>query len=174
MEDFPLFYQVNSLMWGGCRAAFLSPGGRKDETMYYLTAEAAFDSAHFLNGYEGKCANLHGHRWRVVAKVGGEKLQESGEKVGMLLDFSDLKRELRALAETLDHKLIVEKYSLQLSTMDAMEAEGFEVVELPFRPTAENLARHLYQEMEKLGFPMVSMTVYETPDNCAVYEEGRL
>ena len=140
--------------------------------MYYLTAEAAFDSAHFLSGYEGKCANLHGHRWRVVAKVGGKDLCEFGDKAGMLLDFSDLKRELRGLAETLDHKLIVERHSLQLATLDAMEAEGFELVELPFRPTAENLARYLYREMEKLGFPMVSMTVYETPDNCAIYEEG--
>ena len=139
--------------------------------MYYLTAEAAFDSAHFLSGYEGKCANLHGHRWRVVAKVGGKDLCEFGDKAGMLLDFSDLKRELRGLAETLDHKLIVERHSLQLATLDAMEAEGFELVELPFRPTAENLARYLYWEMTKLGFPMVSMTVYETPDNCAVYEE---
>lgn len=139
--------------------------------MYYLTAEAAFDSAHFLSGYEGKCANLHGHRWRVVAKVGGKHLCEFGDKEGMLLDFADLKRELRGLAELLDHKLIIEKNSLQLSTMDAMEAEGFELTELPFRPTAENLARYLYGEMAKLGFPMVSMTVYETPDNCAVYEE---
>jgi 6-pyruvoyltetrahydropterin/6-carboxytetrahydropterin synthase len=139
--------------------------------MYYLTAEAAFDSAHFLSDYEGKCANLHGHRWRVVAKVGGKALCESGDKAGMLLDFSDLKRELRGLADLLDHKLIIEKNSLQLATMDAMEAEGFELMELPFRPTAENLAGYLYREMEKLGFPMVSMTVYETPDNCAVYEE---
>lgn len=53
----------------------------------------------------------------------------------MLLDFSDLKRELRGLAETLDHKLIVERHSLSLPPW-TMEAEGFELVELPFRPTA--------------------------------------
>lgn len=142
--------------------------------MYYLTAEAAFDAAHFLNGYEGKCANLHGHRWRMIAKVGGERLQEDGDTCGMLIDFADLKRELRALAETLDHRLIVEQGTLRMETIDAFETEGFELVVLPFRPTAENLARYLYQEMEKMGFPICAMTVYETPDNCATYEEAHL
>ena len=37
--------------------------------MYYLTVENSFDSAHFLHGYDGKCSNLHGHRWRVVVDV---------------------------------------------------------------------------------------------------------
>lgn len=140
--------------------------------MYYLTAEAAFDSAHVLSGYEGKCANLHGHRWRVVAKVAGESLQPAGNQAGMLIDFADLKRELRALAEELDHRLLIERGTLQLSTMDAFEEEGFEVVSLPFRPTAENLAHYLFQRMQALAFPICAMTVYETPDNCATYEES--
>ena len=42
--------------------------------MYYLTVENSFDSAHFLHGYDGKCSNLHGHRWRVVVDVACEEL----------------------------------------------------------------------------------------------------
>ena len=140
--------------------------------MYYLTAEAAFDSAHFLFGHQGKCANLHGHRWRIVAKIAGDTLHSEGEKTGMLIDFSDLKREVHALADTLDHRLIIENGTLHLETMDALENEGFEVVSLPFRPTAENLAKYLFDSMKELGFPLHSMTVYETPDNCAIYEEN--
>lgn len=138
--------------------------------MYHLTAEASFDSAHFLFGHQGKCSNLHGHRWRIIAKISGESLQETGGASGMLMDFSDFKRELHALADSLDHALLVERGTLRLSTMDALEEEGFEIITLPFRPTAENLAKYLYDCMKELSFPIQSMTVYETPDNCAAYE----
>lgn len=138
--------------------------------MYYLTAEASFDSAHFLFGHQGKCSNLHGHRWRIVAKIAGETLLDSPDQSGMLMDFSDFKRELHALADSLDHALLVERGTLQLATMDALEAEGFEIITLPFRPTAENLAKYLYDCMKDLSFPIKSMTVFETPDNCAAYE----
>ena len=50
----------------------------RGEKMYYLTVENSFDSAHFLHGYEGKCSNLHGHRWTVEVEVGGEKLMQDG------------------------------------------------------------------------------------------------
>ncbi len=141
--------------------------------MYYLTAEAAFDSAHFLAGYEGKCSNLHGHRWRVQARIAGKTLQETGDKAGMLVDFSELKRALHRLADDLDHRLLIEEGTLHLSTLQAMALEHFSLVTLPFRPTAENLAKHLFAQMQGLGFPIDSMTVYETPDNCATYEEDK-
>lgn len=140
--------------------------------MYYLTAEAAFDSAHFLSEYPGKCSNLHGHRWRIVAKIAGQKLQKTGDQSGMLVDFSDLKQVLRAIADEVDHCLLIEKGSLLLGTMDALEEEGFEVVSFPFRPTAENLAKYFFEKMKAMGFPIFSMAVYETPDNCATYEEA--
>lgn len=140
--------------------------------MYHLTAEASFDSAHFLFGHSGKCANLHGHRWRILAKISGECLQTGGDKDGMLIDFSDFKRELHELADELDHRLLIERGTLKLETLDALEAEGFEFVTLAFRPTAENLAKYLFDNMKAQGFPIAAMTVYETPDNCAVYEES--
>ena len=141
--------------------------------MYLLRTEAAFDSAHFLKGYEGKCANLHGHRWRMVVEVGGEQLQEEGDQKGMLVDFSDLKAAVRTLADSLDHRLLIEDSSLKPETISALVGEGFTLLSLPFRPTAENLARYVYKEIQSLGFPLKAVTVYETPDNCAVYQEGQ-
>ena len=57
--------------------------------MYQLKAKAAFDSAHFLSGYKGKCANLHGHRWTIEVIVEQEDLQTEGVCRGMLIDFGD-------------------------------------------------------------------------------------
>ena len=138
--------------------------------MYSLKTSAAFDSAHFLAGYKGKCANIHGHRWVIEALVAQEELIESGEKRGMILDFSDLKKAVRAIAESFDHMLIIEAGSLKPTTIAALEDEGFRLREVSFRPTAENFAKYFYGLL-KSDLPVKSVTVFETPDNCAVYEE---
>ena len=138
--------------------------------MYKLKATAAFDSAHFLSGYNGKCANIHGHRWTVEVTINGEELQQTGEKRGMLIDFGDLKKALRTLADSFDHTLIYDKDSLKGATLAALKDENFSLIEVPFRPTAENFARHFYELLSFQGLPVCSDTVYETPDNCAVYE----
>ena len=60
--------------------------------MYYLKTEQSFDSAHFLHGYSGKCANIHGHRWRIVVTIKSDKLLDDPQNNGMIIDFSDLKK----------------------------------------------------------------------------------
>ena len=138
--------------------------------MYYLKTSAAFDSAHFLAGYEGKCSNIHGHRWTVEAKIRGEELQSSGTKRGMLIDFGDLKKAVRGLADSFDHALIYETGSLRSSTLAALNEEGFRLIEVGFRPTAENFARHFFELLSQQELVPCSVTVYETPENCATYE----
>ncbi|HOO06773.1 MAG TPA: 6-carboxytetrahydropterin synthase QueD [Ruminococcus sp.] len=138
--------------------------------MYYLKTSAAFDSAHFLAGYEGKCSNIHGHRWTVEVKIRGEELQSSGTKRGMLIDFGDLKKAVRGLADSFDHALIYETGSLRSSTLAALNEEGFRLIEVGFRPTAENFARHFFELLSQQGLAPCSVTVYETPENCATYE----
>ena len=56
--------------------------------MYILTTEQNFDAAHFLAGYQGKCGNIHGHRWRVILQVQSETLREDEQQRGMCIDFS--------------------------------------------------------------------------------------
>lgn len=138
--------------------------------MYYLKTSAAFDSAHFLSGYEGKCANIHGHHWVIEAVISGDTLQESGVQRGMLVDFGDIKHEVRALADSFDHALIYEKNTLMQSTIEALCAENFRLIPIPFRPTAENFAKHFFTILKEKGIPLKSVTVYETPENCAAYE----
>ncbi|MBQ3842886.1 MAG: 6-carboxytetrahydropterin synthase QueD [Ruminiclostridium sp.] len=138
--------------------------------MYILKTSAAFDSAHFLAGYSGKCANLHGHRWTIEAEVKSESLIEDGEKRGMVIDFGDLKKAVRALADRLDHAFIYERGSLKPGTIAALTDEGFRLIEVPYRPTAENFAKAFFDELAADGLPVSRVTVYETPDNCASYE----
>lgn len=139
--------------------------------MYTLKSRTDFDSAHFLAGYEGKCSNIHGHRWKVELEVSSDTLDTTGNTRGMIVDFSSLKKDLTDITDNLDHSLIIEAGSLKEKTMEALKEENFRIVELPFRPTAENFSRYFYEEMKKKGYSVVKATVYETPNNCASYCE---
>lgn len=138
--------------------------------MYYLKTSSAFDSAHFLSRYDGKCKNIHGHRWVIEVKIKGQELQKTGNEKGMLTDFGNLKKTVRDLAESFDHSFIYEKNTLKPSTIQALNDEDFRLIEVPFRPTAENFAHYFYDILSGEGFELADVTVYETPDNCAVYE----
>lgn len=137
--------------------------------MYGLKTESSFDSAHFLSDYEGKCENLHGHRWRVVAYIEVESLQESGDMKDMVVDFGEFKRALRGLTEELDHMFIVEEGTLEPQTIACLEKESFRLLIVPWRTTAENFATYFYNKLAELGFPVAQVDVYETPNNCAIY-----
>lgn len=141
--------------------------------MYRLKSEASFDSAHFLKGYDGKCANMHGHRWRVVAEIGAETLIESGHLEGMIVDFGDLKSDLKALADDMDHKLIYQTGTLKETTIACLKEEGFELYEVEGRPTAENMSKFFYDALKSKGYHVIRVEVFETPNNSAIYEEVR-
>ena len=143
----------------------------RGEKMYYLTEENSFDSAHFLAGYDGKCSNLHGHRWKIILEVQAEELKDDIQHKGMYVDFGELKKDLRDLADSMDHALIIEKNSLKETTLEALKSENFRIIELDFRPTAENMAKYFYEKIKKLGYNMKAVTVYETPVNSATYME---
>ncbi len=139
--------------------------------MYSLKTEHSFDSAHFLSGYKGKCSNIHGHRWKVIIEVFGEKLGGEGQTRGMIVDFGTLKTHVRAEVDALDHSLIIEKGTLKEKTLEALNEEGFKIIEVDFRPTAENFAKYFYDKFKDMGYSVREAVVYETPNNCASYSE---
>ncbi|MDO5145766.1 MAG: 6-carboxytetrahydropterin synthase QueD [Eubacteriales bacterium] len=139
--------------------------------MFFLETEQSFDSAHFLKDYDGKCHNIHGHRWRVIARASAEHLSTNRQTRGMVMDFGDLKKSLKELADYFDHALIIEAGSLKSKTLEALEEESFRIVEVAFRPTAELFARYFYEQLRERSIPVCSVSVYETPSNCATYQE---
>ncbi len=130
--------------------------------MYIVSSESAFDAAHFLTNYEGKCKNIHGHRWRIVAEVKGELNN------GMLIDFGILKKDLKDLCDYFDHSFIVEKNSLKDELLNMLK-EQFLIREVSFRTTAENFSKYFFESLQKKGYDVVSVSVYETPTNKAEY-----
>lgn len=137
--------------------------------MYTLKTEYAFDSAHFLTNYYGKCENLHGHRWHVIACISAPELGQVGTEKDMVMDFGVFKQEVHSLCDSLDHTFLIEEGSLSQKTLECLKEEGFSLTVLPFRTTAENLARYLYEQLEEKGLPISSVEVDETPNNCAIF-----
>ena len=137
--------------------------------MYYLTTEGAFDAAHFLKGYNGKCSNLHGHRWRVVVRIKSDSLIDNGQERDMIIDFGNIKKIVKEEVDYFDHSFIYEKDSLKESTLSALKEEDFLLREVDFRPTAERFAKYFYDKISSQNFDVAEVMVYETPNNCASY-----
>ena len=173
MAGLPFFY-FNWIKAGNPGFFYLwkySGGVTDSEGGKIYVSVADFDSAHFLSGYTGKCSNIHGHRWHVEIEIESRKLEKNGQGRGMLVDFGDLKKDLRELADSMDHTLIYEENTLRPKTLEALDEEGFHLVKVPFRPTAENFSEYFFRKMEEKGYPVKRAVVYETPNNCAAYRE---
>ena len=139
---------------------------------YILGSQHNFDAAHWLVGHEGKCKNLHGHNWTVHLELMAHETIKEGSQRGMVLDFYNLKKDFRRLVDDFDHSVIAEEGTISDNLLRAFKEEGFERIRLvPFRPTCENFAPYFYNEMKKLGYPVKSITVYETDINFCKYEE---
>ncbi|MBU3144021.1 6-carboxytetrahydropterin synthase QueD [Clostridium sp. CF012] len=142
--------------------------------MYILKAEHSFDSAHFLSGYDGKCANIHGHRWKVEVDVQSENLVKGGQLDGMVIDFGDLKKDVKDMVDCYDHVLIIQEGTMRDLTLNCIKQDGFNVIVVDFRPTAENFAAFFFRLMKNKGYNVKRTTVYETPTNSAAYEESEV
>lgn len=137
--------------------------------MFTLISEGSFDAAHFLQGYNGKCSNIHGHRWRVVVEIYSDTLKEDTHTRGMVMDFDTLKEDIKSEMDYFDHSFIIEKASLREKTYEALKEEGIRLIEVNFRTTAENFSKYFYEVFEKKGYKVKKVSVYETPNNCATY-----
>lgn len=121
--------------------------------MYYIYKEITFSAAHRLREYHGKCENLHGHNWKVRVYLKSETLDD----LGMVVDFSILKKKLNEIADLLDHK-----YLNEVPPFDKLN------------PSAENIAKFFFDKLkEHFNGPVFvhKVMVWESEGSCAIYEE---
>ena len=120
--------------------------------MFELIIRDHIASAHLLRGYPGKCQNLHGHTWKVEVSIQRQDLDE----LGMVADFAELKKQLKDFLEHLDHT--------NLNDIDYFKTVN---------PTAENLAKYIYDRFSKEVQPLAltRVTVWESERCSASYSE---
>lgn len=139
--------------------------------MFYLTKIFHFEAAHALNGYDGKCRNIHGHSYEMRVTVKGMPLNEPGNpKNGMVIDFHDLKQIVnQEVVEKLDHSFIIGN-NMPKDFVEITKRNFDKVVELPYQPTTENMLSDFAERIKK-NLPqhveLYSVTLQETRDSIA-------
>ncbi len=122
--------------------------------MFEVTVDETFSSGHALRGYKGKCENVHGHNYKVRVTLEGPQL----DSIGLLYDFTHLKRVIREIVGGVDHKFL-------------NDMAPFDVI----NPSAENLAKYFYDETTRQmnampeGARVTSITIWETDTTSATY-----
>jgi 6-pyruvoyltetrahydropterin/6-carboxytetrahydropterin synthase len=131
--------------------------------MYRVTREIEFCYGHRLLNYDGKCRHLHGHNGKAVIVLEAQALDPRG----MLVDFADIKRQVqRWIDDNLDHNMILCRDDPLLPTL--LE-RGERVFVIDSNPTAENIARLIYDKASDAGLPVVEVTLWETAHCHASY-----
>jgi 6-pyruvoyltetrahydropterin/6-carboxytetrahydropterin synthase len=122
--------------------------------MFQVSVDEGFSAGHALRGYKGKCENPHGHNYKVRITIEGPDL----DSIGLLYDFSHLKRVMREIIGGVDHIYLNDK-------------APFDTV----NPSAENLAKYFFDETRRQlnaapdGARIASVTVWETDNASATY-----
>lgn len=120
--------------------------------MYQLFVEEHFDAAHYLPDYHGKCENLHGHRFKVIARLEAAGLDETG----IAYDFAQLKQHLRDVLSRFDHTC--------LNDVSPLDRIG---------PSSENIAVTIYDALQprfvQSPVELVSIEVWESPTRGVAY-----
>jgi 6-pyruvoyltetrahydropterin/6-carboxytetrahydropterin synthase len=125
--------------------------------MFQVSVEETFSSGHALRGYRGKCENVHGHNYRVRVTLEGREL----DNIGLLMDFTHLKKVLREVSGTLDHQFM-------------NDLEPFKTV----NPSAENVAKYFFEQVNRQltnlppGARITDVIVWETDTSRAQYRPG--
>ncbi len=124
----------------------------RDRAMYELKVITNFSAAHQLREFHGACENLHGHNWKIEVFVCSEVL----DACGVVIDFRTLKKHLKVVMETLDHKFLNDL--------------------APFKetnPSSENIAKYIAEQLTQLldapHIRVSRVTAWESENACATY-----
>jgi 6-pyruvoyltetrahydropterin/6-carboxytetrahydropterin synthase len=131
--------------------------------MYSVTQELAFCYGHRLLQYPGKCGRLHGHNG--IARITLRSAALDGQ--GMVADFDLIERSMRRyLDESIDHRLLLHR---QDPLVPALRAAGEEFVAVDVNPTAENIAKMIFEHAQRAGYPVAEVQVVEQQGSIASY-----
>jgi 6-pyruvoyltetrahydropterin/6-carboxytetrahydropterin synthase len=122
--------------------------------MFKLIVKKEFSSAHILHGHPGNCKRMHGHNWLVEAEVQGDNTNE----IGMVIDFKEIKNNLKEIVSLLDHQF--------LNDLEPFINEN---------PTAENISKYIYKELSNNintdNIKVSKIKLWETNNSAVTYTE---
>ncbi len=137
-----------------------------------LTKQFSFETGHALYGYDGKCKNVHGHSYKLAVTVIGEPISnEEDVKLGMVIDFGDLKKIVKQeIVDKFDHATVFNKNTPHAELAEELQKRGHTVILANYQPTSENMIQD-FAEMIKKRLPkhikLFSLRLQETETSFA-------
>lgn len=106
-----------------------------------ITKQFSFETGHALYGYDGKCRNVHGHSYKLSVTVIGQPITDTTNvKLGMVIDFSDLKKIVKEeIVDKFDHATVFNKNTPHIELARELENRGHNVILADYQPTSENM-----------------------------------
>jgi 6-pyruvoyltetrahydropterin/6-carboxytetrahydropterin synthase len=133
--------------------------------LYNVSKEIHFCYGHRLLNYDSKCAHPHGHNGKIEIELRSDKL----DKRGMVFDFGDIKEIVQQWVDKeLDHKMILRKDDPLVDILKKMNEPFFLMND---NPTAESLAKLIYDYAKSKTLPISRVTFWETASSSASYSE---
>ena len=136
-----------------------------------LSKEFRFEMAHALWKYDGICKHIHGHSYILHVTIAGEPIEDASDpKMGMVLDFADLKAVVKGpVVDFLDHSLVLHREAK--AHLPEIKSDMYDKVHLmDFQPTCENLVVYIAEKVQE-GLPpdieLFSIKLYETATSYA-------
>lgn len=106
-----------------------------------ITKQFNFETGHALYGYDGKCRNVHGHSYKLSVTVIGSPITDTSHvKLGMVIDFGDLKKIVKEeIVDKFDHATVFNKNTPHIELAKELTDRGHNVILANYQPTSENM-----------------------------------
>ena len=116
-----------------------------------ITKEFSFETGHALYGYDGKCRNVHGHSYHLSVTVIGTPIADvSHVKLGMVIDFGDLKKIVKEeIVDPFDHATVFNKNTPHIELARELETRDHKVILADYQPTSENMVIDFAERIRK-------------------------
>ncbi len=123
-----------------------------------ITKEFKFEMAHALKGYDGLCRNIHGHSYELLVTVAGYPVSDPrSPKLGMVMDFGDLKKIVReTIVDKFDHALVVNK-DMDPAYIEQLKKENERLILLDYQPTSELMITDFARRIKKRLPPEIKL-----------------
>lgn len=132
-----------------------------------ITKEFTFETGHALYGYDGKCRNVHGHSYKLSVTVIGKPIADTSHvKLGMVIDFGDLKKIVKEeIVNPFDHATVFNKNTPHIELATELSNRGHKVILADYQPTSENMVIDFAEKIKSRlseGIELHSLKLRET------------
>ncbi|UOB19268.1 6-pyruvoyl trahydropterin synthase family protein [Abyssalbus ytuae] len=137
-----------------------------------ITKQFSFEAGHALYGYDGKCKNVHGHSYKLSVTVIGNPISETSHvKLGMVIDFGDLKKIVKEeIVDKFDHATVFNKNTPHIELATELERHGHNVILVDYQPTSEQMIIDFSEKIKTRlpeGIQLHSLKLQETESSYA-------